>query len=186
MTAFAALAALVMTASVAVACVAFKGDLTVTSPGGNGNTVTGANNGGMSYCSNGHPTTAALAGRGTSITVTVAPGSASLCATASNKLSARNHSVILNNAKTDSAVPFKYDSVLGRWVFQSGTGCFLNPPGNISLSTSYAVNSSGNGLASYTLPALNRIDPTNMASALCVGTGSTDEGIFAPVRVTSI
>lgn len=184
---FAVIASIVVTASAAFACVAFKGDLTVSSPGGNGNTVTGANNGNMDYCSNGHPTTAAAARRGDSITVKVAKGSASLCATTSNKLSNRSHSVMLNNAKTDGDVPFKYDSVLSRWVFQGGTGCFLNPPGNIVLSNAgFPVDTYGNGQASYTLPALNRVDPTNMASALCVGTGSTSEGIFAPVRITSI
>lgn len=179
-----AVAAVILFASAAYACVDFKGDLTVTSSSGtSGNLVTG-NEGSMTYCTGRNPVTAGAAGKLNSLRVQVAAATA--CTSSSNHLNSGNNSVYLNNAKTDSAVPFKYDG--SKWVFQGGTGCFLNPPGNILLTSSYSV-SSGPGytgdqtflLTGYTL---NRIDPTNMASALCVGGGGI--GIFAPVRITSI
>lgn len=181
---FIAALAVVLLGSTAFACVTFKGDLTVTSSSGtSGNTVSG-NEGSMTYCTGGNPVTAGTAGKLDSLRVQVA--AATRCTSSTNHLNSGNNTVYLNNAKTDSAVPFRYDG--SKWVFQNGTGCFKNPPGNILLTGSYSVSGGPNytGDQTFLLTAytLNRVDPANMASALCVGAGGL--GIFAPVRITSI
>lgn len=169
-------AAVLALASAAFACVNFKGDLTVTGDT-SGNKVTG-NEGSMTYCVG--PTTAGTSAYNHSITVTVA--AATSCISATNKLTSGNNSVIINNASTDAAVPFTYDGT--KWNFVNGTGCFASPPGDITLTTSFNVDALGGHSQSFTLPHLNRVDPTNKASALCVGDGTN--GIFAPLRITAI
>lgn len=178
--AFATAAAVLVLASSAYACVVFRGDLTVTGPT-SGNLVTGDGSGSShKYCTGREPTTAAAAGYNQSITVTVAPATA--CVGAGNKLADGNNSVIINNSSTDAGVPFNYSG--GKWNFVSGTGCFASPPGNKTLTTTFNVVS-GAATGNFTLPHMNRVDPTNKASALCVGKSGVS-GIFAPIRITSI
>lgn len=179
--AFAAGAAVVALSSSAYGCVVFRGDLTVTGPV-SGNKVTGdGSNTSHKYCATREPVTAAEGGYNDAITVTVASGS--LCnASGTNKLADGNNSVIINNSSTDSGVPFKYSG--GKWNFVSGTGCFASPPGNKTLTTSFNVVA-GAATAPFVLPHMNRVDPANMASALCVGKSGVS-GIFAPIRITSI
>ena len=181
--AFTAGAAVLVVGSAAYACVPFVGDLTVTGPT-NGNLVTGDGSANSHvYCTNREPTTAAQAGGGDTITVTVAAATA--CTAAGNKLASGNNSVIINNSSTDANVPFTYSS--SKWNFVSGTGCFRSPApsGNKTLSTTFSVSAAGAATGNFVLPTMNRIDPTNMASAVCVGkSGGT--GIFAPIRITSI
>ena len=180
--AFAAGAAVLSIGSAAYACVPFVGDLTVTGPS-NGNLVTGDGSASSHvYCTNREPTTAAAAGYNQTITVTVAAATA--CnSSGTNKLASGNNSVIINNASTDADVPFTYSN--SKWNFVDGTGCFRSPPGNVTLSTTFNVSATGAASAPFLLPHMNRVDPTNMASALCVGkSGGT--GIFAPIRITSI
>lgn len=163
-------------ASTAFACVTFRGDLTVTGTT-SGNKVTG-DEGSMTYCV--APTSAGTSSYNNAITVTVAV--ATSCVSSTNKLNAGTNNVKINNASTDAAVPFTYDGT--KWNFVSGTGCFASPTpaGVISLGTISVT--AGVGTGTFTLPHMNRIDPTNKASALCVGAGGV--GIFAPLRITSI
>lgn len=170
---------LMVASGAAYACVAFKGKMTVTAPT-SGNAVTG-NEGQHTYCTLGNPVTSSKAGRGDVVTIDVA--AATLCSSSTNQLTTGINKVIINNATTDAGDTFSYDGV--QWNFVNGNGCFANPPGNITLGN-LTVSSTGSGSASFTLPAMNRVDPSTYASGLCVGSSVTSIGIIAPLQVTAI
>lgn len=178
----AAAAAVAVLASSAYACVVFKGDLTVVSPGTSGNRVTGSGDlSSMRYCTGRQPTTAGSAGAGDSILVTVSLATA--CVSTTNKLPEGDARVILTNAATTAGAPFSY--IGGKWNVVHSSQCGMsNSSDNFVLSTAYAVDALGAGADSFTLPSLNRVDPTNVASDICVAKGSF--GISAPLRVTHI
>lgn len=186
------IAAFLAVASVAYACIPFKGSLKITTPAGRvtGTTVIGdgtATN--HSYCSTGVPTVAGTAQGGDSITVDVAPAA---CAGTTYQLpDATDYSVILNNTAGASA-PFTYDGT--RWNFVAGTGCFASPTpsGNITYKNGNFTVASGIGTATFTLTSpLNTANTTGTpvngsdASGLCVGK-SGGSGIFAPLRILAI
>lgn len=178
-------------ASVAYACVPFFGTGQVLGETRNSTAVVGDNTGATHrvYCSGNEPTQAADGSGGATITVVVGPGT---CGTTQGQLSDRNHTVILNNATTNSDAPFTYDGATWQNGV-NGTGCFFasDPPdGNITLDTAFSVPPSGSATGTYTLPSpLNRVDPASIASSICVGHPtdaiSDGEGIFMPLQVTS-
>lgn len=195
---FAAGVAFVTAASAAYACVPFRGaaQVNVTNTGTQQNSGTHVGEGSsttpLQYCDSGSGVTPgytndaeAQANGGNVITVSVS-ASTGACV---SQLPQGLKSVIINNAKTASASPFTLVSngTLGNvWSIVRTTGCFTSatPNGNITLDTAFSVNSLGAGTKTYTLPSMNRVDGTNAASSVCVGTaGSTGRAIFVPMKI---
>lgn len=187
---FTIVSALLLVTGIAYACVPFFGDATVdVVPTGSGRQdsqlVSGSGVNHREYCGGVNPTTDARFNGTDTLVVTVAESDGA-CTT---KLTSRNHTVIVNNAMADSLAPYTLSN--GSWVGTADTGCFFGggPAGNVTLDTSFSVDAAGSGQKTYTLTGMNRSDPANLASALCVGHptqgASTGEGIFVPVRVLS-
>ena len=164
-------AAIVLTASAAFACLTTKGSLTI-SGATTGATVIGKNTQ-MGFCSN--PTSAASQARGSNITVTVAKAT---CGT-TTQLPAKNTYQVRLNSSTSNPQWLWNGSA---WVFQTGTGCWAGGVTYQTLTTSYSVNSNGDGSASLTVPSDANVSEPNEAAGVCVGDGTN--GIFAPLRIT--
>lgn len=196
---FAAGALVLAGASVAYACVPFRGQAQVNASGAgtpqNSSTFIGNNETGpLGYCGNTGTTgtspgsqagTEAQVNGGGVITVSVATASACNDANNSNRLSQGLKSVIINNAKTASASPFTLVNT-SVWSIVATTGCFTSatPQGNITLDTAFSVDATGSGTKTYTLPSMNRVDGSQAASSVCVGTsGPTGRAIFVPLKI---
>lgn len=165
-------------ASVAYACVIFKGDLQISSsrPNSNGNKVTGLG-GGHGYCPGGEATTSAKASTSNTLTVTVSPADICVSPVPSdpNQLADGNLKIMLRNAPA-------YVGVDGtQWTMIQGMGCFAGPStqvGNIGVTN-------GSGIASNVSLSGKGFVPNaaGTASNLCVGTDVAGKGIMAPLVV---
>lgn len=200
--AFSVVAAILATASVAYACIPFKGKLTVTVPAGRtqGSTVVGdGSTTNLQYCASpdGRASVAGTAGGGDQITVTVAAATSTDCTTpgASQLTAATNYSVRMNNADGATTAPFTFDATANKWVIQAGTGCFKSPTPSTVITIdngTFTVGSNGAGSEAYTLPPMNTTNGPGRASSLCVGkpadsaTGYLGEGIFAPLQIVAL
>lgn len=185
-------------ASVASACIVWKGKLTVDpAPTGrtNGNTVIGKETQQHAYCAGGEPTTAATAKNGESITYTVAAtASGDPCYSTTNKLSANTtYEVrILNesgNGTRYTGWPYTRSSSTSTWVWTSGSGCYNGGTWGDLQGTFTTNASSGGSLTANLNLASNNINGTNDASEVCVGRSvnpGSNAGIFAPLQVVSV
>lgn len=158
-------------ASVAYACVIFKGDLQITSPSGSGNKVTG-DGAAHGYCPGGGATTAAKAKTGDTVTVQIGP--ATQCKVVpSNKLDAVAQEVRIRNISA-------YVGVDGtQWSMIQGMGCWA---GSSTQVGSVTPDPSGNGNTSFTMASLTA-NLAGTASNLCVGKAVLNAGIMAPLVV---
>ncbi len=174
---FAVGVATVILGSTAYACIAYRGDLTITGSSVTSNLMTGKNDGGMNYCTGRNPTTAAAGRAGSSVSISVAPGTA--CnSTGTNKLQDVKHDVRMRNGKY-----WTYNG--SSWSMVSSTGCWItNPPAGQLLGQ--FTPSSGSYTGSFTIPSTYLVNLTNEASQFCVGETTDDGnrgGILAPFRV---
>lgn len=170
-------AASLLLGSTAYACIAYRGDLTITGSSVTSNLMTGANNGGMSYCSGRNPTTAAAGTAGSSVSISVAPGTA--CnAGGTNKLQDILHDVRLRNGK--------YWTYSGSsWSMIANTGCWAVTPTAGTLLGTFTP-SSGSYSGSFTIPSGASANAANEASQFCIGETLSDGdrgGMLAPFRV---
>lgn len=157
-------------ASVAYACVIFKGDLQIKSPSGNGNKVTG-DGAAHGYCPGGGATTAAKGATGDTITVEVAP--ASQCKVVpSNKLGDGIRQIRIRNTNA-------YVGADGlQWSMIQGMGCW----GGASTFIKDTTIAGGSVTDSFPLPSFTS-NVVGTASNLCVGSGVLNEGIMAPMVI---
>lgn len=181
---FALTAVAMIPASIAYACITFKGTLTVTNNSGrtSGNKVVADPRASHSYCT--APTTAAQVRNGDSLTVTVGATGTTSCST-NTQLSTSTQKVwIYSNTTT---YPFTQSG--GVWSLTNGSGCFANYPtiqGTVQNGgTGFNPDASGNGSLTFTVSGFtgHGVDPAGDAQELCVGNAATGtEGIFAPVQ----
>lgn len=171
--------AVLASASMAMACVTFMGQLTVDGHDGD-TTVVGTGNS-HGYCSTGRPTTAAAGHLTDSITATVSPGTCSDSgALANHQLPNGTYEVRYNNAKS-----YTFNGTY--WNMISGTGCFrtANAATTSKLGTFTVSGGSGSWTGTLgTLAGTAYFPPAGEAANFCVGDGTN--GMLAPYRLLAI
>lgn len=169
------IAAVMTLSGTAVACVTFKGQMTVDGHDGD-TTVVGTGNS-HGYCSTGRPTTAAQGHLADSITATV--GSAK-CGNLSHKLNNGTYEVRYNNTKA-----YTFDGTY--WNMISGTGCFKDDQASTTTTLGTMSVSNGSGTWTGTLGDPAGVDYYPLAGEaanFCVGNGT--DGLLAPYRLLAI
>lgn len=166
-------AAVLLTASAAFACVTFMGQMTVDGHDGD-TTVVGTGNS-HGYCS--QPTTAAAGHLADSITATV---SSATCNGTSHQLPNGTYDVRYNNEKS-----YTFNGTV--WNAVSSTGCFLgsNGPTTSTLGTMSVSGGSGTWTGTLGDPAGKDYYPGLLEAAnFCVGDGTN--GLLSPYRLLAI
>lgn len=206
--AFTVVAAFLATASVAFACVTFKGTMAVD--GHDEDTIVTGTGNQHAYCSNGYPKTAAAGHLADSITISVSPGTCNDAgALLNHKLDPATYEVRYNNRPSYAGFDTTA-SVDGRWTMVPLSGCFFGP--NASTTTTlgtFTVGTSGSATWTGTLTPPD-LKPANVpsyalpeplpgtASNLCIGAvagtytpdpvnnGGGPPGMLAPYRLLAI
>lgn len=167
-------AALLASASMAVACVTFKGKMVVD--GNDGDTTVVGKGNSHGYCTTGRPTTAAAGQLADSITATVSPGT---CgdggALANHQLPDKTYQVRFNNIKA-------YTFGGTYWTMISGAGCFNTAHTLTTKTVGSLVVTSGSGSwtgSLGTIPGTYQTQPGE-AGNFCVGDGTN--GMLSPYR----
>lgn len=172
-------AAFLATASVAFACVTFKGQMTVD--GNDRDTWVKGTGNSHGYCSDGRPTTAAAGGVAENLTLRVSkadcndPGASGT----GHKLDAGTYQVRYNSASS-----YTFDGTY--WNMIGGTGCF-RPGNSFTLLGTFTVNSNGDGAWTGPMTGVPLGDPTvdqvanpDIVGNLCVGDPAGPSGAGGP------
>lgn len=163
--------------STAYACIAYRGDLKITGGSATSNLMTGANDGGMNFCTGRNPTTAAAGKANSTVTVDVDPATACNAAL-TNKLQDVSHDVRLRNGKFWTFNGTSWDRL-------ANSGCWAtSPPSGTLLGT--FTPSGGSFLGNFTIPLTATANAVNEASMFCIGETLDDGnrgGMLAPFRV---
>lgn len=172
-----AVAALAM-ASTALACVTFKGEMTVGTHDGS-TTVVGVGNN-HAYCPTGKPTTAAAGHRGDRVDVAIR---SAVCDGRESTMEDGTYQVKFNNKKA-----YTFDGTY--WVMEANTGCFWS--GNSSTTSDLGTLTVTGGSADWFGP-LSPVKNDTVASKpgeaanFCVGGNpNNDTGMLAPFRYLGI
>ncbi len=178
-------AGVLASASMAMACVTFMGQLTVDGHDGD-TTVVGTGNS-HGYCSTGRPTTAAAGHIDDSITATVSPAPEKCKdkgATNKNKLPDGTYEVRFNHQTS-----YTFDGT--QWNMIPGTGCFASWNAVTTETIGSLTVAGGHGSWTGTLfrSALGPVPyfpPDGVAGNFCVGSATTGNGLLAPYRLLAI
>lgn len=176
----ATVAALALAGSAAFACLVPKGQITVTTPSGAGQTVkAAATPAHATFCVN--PTIAASATALNRVTVAVAPSSCSGSAT--SQLADGTADVVL---QYDSGLPGWTRTGAGAiWTWVANNGCFgSNAPATATLGTFTITNGVASGGFNMPSTANLQSSATDRAGHICVKDSGGADGAFAPIVIT--